>query len=94
MTAPLRRLDLAPILVGNIGNVLEWYDFVVFAFLAPVIGTRFFPSAERFDTRAAARAYCRHMSSHLERASGKSRLGSRRKGRPATVVACERRDPI
>jgi hypothetical protein len=46
------------------------------------------------DAGAAGRAYCRQMSSHLERASGKSRLGSRRKGRPATVVACERRDPI
>jgi hypothetical protein len=40
MTAPPLRLDLSPILVGNIGNVLEWYDFVVFAFLAPVIGAR------------------------------------------------------
>ena len=24
----------------------SWYDFVVFAFLAPVIGARFFPSAD------------------------------------------------
>jgi hypothetical protein len=40
MTASPRRLDLTPILVGNIGNVLEWYDFVVFAFLAPVIVRR------------------------------------------------------
>ena len=27
---------------GIIGNVLEWYDFAIFAFLAPVIGARFF----------------------------------------------------
>ncbi|HEY4909158.1 MAG TPA: MFS transporter, partial [Methylomirabilota bacterium] len=46
MTASPPHLDLTPILVGNIGNVLEWYDFVVFAFLAPVIGARFFPSAD------------------------------------------------
>jgi len=46
MTAPRRRPDLTPILVGNIDNALEWYDFVVFAFLAPVIGARFFPSAD------------------------------------------------
>ena len=38
--------DITPILVGNAGNVLEWYDFVVFAFLAPVIGARFFPSVD------------------------------------------------
>jgi hypothetical protein len=31
---------LFSVLLGNIGNVLEWYDFVVFAFLAPVIGAR------------------------------------------------------
>lgn len=37
-------LALGPIAAGNVGNVLEWYDFVVFAFLAPVIGARFFPS--------------------------------------------------
>ena len=29
------------ILAGNTGNVLEWYDFLVFAFLAPDIGERF-----------------------------------------------------
>lgn len=51
-------------------------------------------SALAVDTGAAARAYCPDMSSHLEHASGKSRLGSRRKGRPATVVACERRNLI
>ncbi|MBF0207555.1 MAG: MFS transporter [Oligoflexia bacterium] len=29
---------------GVIGNILEWYDFAVFGFFAPVIGTQFFPS--------------------------------------------------
>lgn len=28
---------------GIFGNILEWYDFAVFGFLAPVIGTLFFP---------------------------------------------------
>ncbi|WP_457639938.1 MFS transporter [Persephonella sp.] len=29
---------------GMIGNVLEWYDFVVYGFLAVIIGELFFPS--------------------------------------------------
>ena len=32
------------IIGGAVGNVLEWYDFAVFGFLAPFIATQFFPS--------------------------------------------------
>ena len=39
---PMRRVLLASIA----GNVLEWYDFGVFAFLAPHIGYNFFPPAD------------------------------------------------
>ncbi len=42
--AHLRRNTIG----GVIGNVLEWYDFAVFGFFAPVIGTQFFPSEDRF----------------------------------------------
>lgn len=28
---------------GIFGNILEWYDFAVFGFLAPVMSTLFFP---------------------------------------------------
>jgi len=31
-------------IAGMIGNVLEWYDFVVYGFLAGIIGKLFFPS--------------------------------------------------
>ena len=31
---------------GMIGNVLEWYDFVVYGFLAVIIGELFFPSSD------------------------------------------------
>lgn len=31
-------------LAGVIGNILEWYDFAVFGFLAPYISTLFFPA--------------------------------------------------
>ena len=32
------------IIAGTIGNTLEWYDFAVYGFLAPVIAHQFFPS--------------------------------------------------
>jgi len=44
--ASAERVELRALVAGNCGNVLEWYDFVVFAFLAPVIGARFFPSGD------------------------------------------------
>lgn len=30
---------------GTVGNVLEWYDFGLYGFLAPLIGAHFFPSS-------------------------------------------------
>ncbi|MGE5201516.1 MAG: MFS transporter, partial [Acidobacteriota bacterium] len=30
-----------------IGNVLEWYDFAVYAFMAGIIGRNFFPSGDK-----------------------------------------------
>jgi MHS family proline/betaine transporter-like MFS transporter len=35
------------IAAGAVGNVLEWYDFALFGFIAPVISTQFFPSEDR-----------------------------------------------
>jgi MHS family proline/betaine transporter-like MFS transporter len=35
------------ICAGAIGNVLEWYDFALFGFLAPVLSPLFFPSENR-----------------------------------------------
>ena len=32
------------IIAGMIGNVMEWYDFALFGYFAPVIATLFFPS--------------------------------------------------
>ena len=31
---------------GVVGNILEWYDFAVFGFFAPIIGAQFFPSED------------------------------------------------
>jgi MFS transporter, MHS family, proline/betaine transporter len=33
------------VLAGTIGNVLEWYDYAVFAFLVPVLSKLFFPAS-------------------------------------------------
>jgi MHS family proline/betaine transporter-like MFS transporter len=34
------------ILIGLIGNVMEWYDFAVYGYFATVIGQLFFPAAD------------------------------------------------
>ena len=34
------------IAAGVSGNVLEWYDFGVYGFFAPIIGQLFFPSSD------------------------------------------------
>jgi len=39
-------LKLRTSLAGGIGNLLEWYDFAVFGYFAPFIGTQFFPASD------------------------------------------------
>ncbi|MBF0528602.1 MAG: MFS transporter, partial [Deltaproteobacteria bacterium] len=39
---------------GVVGNVLEWYDFAIFGFLAPLIGEKFFPSNDPLDSLLSA----------------------------------------
>ena len=39
---------------GAIGNVLEWYDFTVYAFFAETIGRLFFPQSSETDSLIAA----------------------------------------
>ena len=41
-SAELRRAILA----GGVGSAVEWFDFGVYGYLAPVIGARFFPSED------------------------------------------------
>lgn len=33
------------IIAGTVGNTLEWYDFAVYGYLAPIIAQQFFPSS-------------------------------------------------
>ncbi len=39
------NLSAESLSAGMIGNVLEWYDFGLYGFLAPLIGAHFFPSS-------------------------------------------------
>jgi MFS transporter, MHS family, proline/betaine transporter len=40
------RLDGRTLMAGAIGNVLEWYDFALYGYFAPVFATTFFPSEQ------------------------------------------------
>jgi len=42
------------VLAGVIGNALEWYDFAVYGFFAPIIGRVFFPSDDPTASLLAA----------------------------------------
>ncbi|MEO0796230.1 MAG: MFS transporter [Verrucomicrobiota bacterium] len=42
------------ILAGSVGNVMEWFDFAVYGFFAPVIGAQFFPSENPVTSLLAA----------------------------------------
>lgn len=39
-------LSVQSLSAGTIGNVLEWFDFGLYGYFAPVIGTLFFPSSD------------------------------------------------
>ena len=40
---PLRREDAKTLVLAALGGALEFYDFVIFVFLATAIGQLFFP---------------------------------------------------
>jgi len=41
------------IIAGCVGNVLEWYDFALYGFFAPVIAKQFFPSDDQVSSLLA-----------------------------------------
>lgn len=51
MGTPTRRARLR--LAGAIGNALEWYDFVIYGYLAPIFAQQFFPSDDRMTSLIA-----------------------------------------
>ena len=42
------------IISGTVGNILEWYDFAVFGYFAPIIGAQFFPSEDKMASILSA----------------------------------------
>lgn len=49
-----KKSQARQVYAGMIGNVLEWYDFAVYSFLAPTIGQVFFPSSNPTTSLLAA----------------------------------------
>ncbi len=46
--------DWKSIFGGSLGNVLEWYDFAVYGYFAPVIALQFFPEEDKLAGLIAA----------------------------------------
>src|SRR5688500_831208 len=40
------RFDRRTLMAGAVGNILEWYDFALYGYFAPVFAATFFPSEE------------------------------------------------
>jgi MHS family proline/betaine transporter-like MFS transporter len=50
-----RRWSLKRVVTaGVIGNVLEWYDFAIYGFFAPILAAQFFPTGNRMTSLLAA----------------------------------------
>lgn len=46
--------DIRRVTAGLIGNVMEWFDFAVYGYFAPVIGRQFFPAEDAVASLLAA----------------------------------------
>ncbi|MCP4577012.1 MAG: MHS family MFS transporter [Deltaproteobacteria bacterium] len=60
-------------IAGIIGNILEWYDFAVFGYYAPIIGTLFFPSESKYA--ALIKAYGVFAAGYMMRPIGGAIFG-------------------
>lgn len=47
-------MKLSQVVISSLGNVLEWLDFGLFIFLAPIIGESFFPTESPVSAELAA----------------------------------------
>ncbi|MEP1575448.1 MFS transporter [Roseibium album] len=54
MTETKSKLTPKAIMAASSGNVLEWYDFTVYGFLAPTLATLFFPSEDKLASLLSA----------------------------------------
>lgn len=71
-TAPLEKVRTNA-LAGAVGNVMEWYDFAVYAYMAPVISQLFFPSGDHFASLLAT--YGAFAAGYLSRSLGALAFG-------------------
>ena len=53
-SAGIRQSSRQAVSAAVIGNVLEWYDFAVYGFMAAIIGKNFFPSGDEVSQLLAA----------------------------------------
>lgn len=54
METASKRMTPRSVFATASGNVLEWYDFTVYSFLAPILATAFFPSDDKVASLLAA----------------------------------------
>lgn len=54
MAAVIERARRRAVTAAVVGNVLEWYDFAVYAYLATVIAKRFFPTGDEVSSLLSA----------------------------------------
>jgi MHS family proline/betaine transporter-like MFS transporter len=75
------------VLAASVGNVLEWYDFVVYGFLASQIAAAFFPHGA-FPHEALLLTFATFGASFLARPLGAAVIGSYadRRGRRAALT--------
>lgn len=53
-SAPPTRAVRQNVVAGTVGSVLEWYDFAIYGYLAPIIGKLFFPADDPVASLLAA----------------------------------------
>lgn len=82
-----KTLSLQNLAAGMIGNALEWYDFGLYGYLAPVIGSLFFPSSN--PTASLLSAYGGFAIGFVMRPVGGAVFGhlGDRMGRRAVLIA-------
>lgn len=84
MIAERRRTILA----GLVGNILEWYDFAIYGYFAPIIAVRFFPSED--VTASLIAAYGAFAAGFLARPFGAlffGHIGDRFGRKPALLLS-------
>lgn len=47
-------MKIKQLLISSLGNVLEWFDFALFIYLAPILGEKFFPISDPKTATLAA----------------------------------------